>query len=174
MKGKGERKEIWGHDRHDRSAQIHLLGSRHHHTTFCSHCSISHAPAQRAGEKEVCHFFLHHKSSESTWNVEVTYFRSSIRKRKLFDCFSTHLKKLRMSIGPLAPLWRHSNKTQLERKFAGWVLLPNMKELFFLLCYAASWFFSPPQIPGSTLTAIYFPVWMGRRHEFKLQNGDLK
>lgn len=87
MKGKGEREEIWEHHRHDRSAQIHLLGSWHCHTTFCSHCSISHVSAHRAGENEMCRFLLHCKSSESTLNVKVTYFRSSIRKRKLFEFF---------------------------------------------------------------------------------------
>lgn len=94
MKGKGERKEIWGHHRHDRSAQIHLLGSWHCHTTFRSHCSISHVSAYGAGKKVTCRFFLHRKSSDSTLNVKVIYFRSSIRKRKLSDCFSMHLKKL--------------------------------------------------------------------------------
>lgn len=94
MKGKGARKEIWGHHRHDRSTQIRLLESWHCHIMFCSRCSKSHLFAHRVGEKASCQFLLHCKSSGSTLNVKATYFRSSIRKRTVFHSFSKHLETI--------------------------------------------------------------------------------
>lgn len=158
MKGKGEGKEIWGQLRHDRPTQIRLLENM-----FCSHCSKS-LFAHGVGEKALCQFLLHCKSSGSTLNVKATYFRSSIGRRKFF-------RGSRMSICTFVSLSRNSNNqniawTQMYR-FAGLIPLPNMKELFLLMyCFF--------KIPGSTLTVIFFSLWTGRRHEFKLQSGDLK
>lgn len=88
------RKEIWGQHRHDRSTQIRLLESWHCHIMFCSHCSKSPLFAHGVGEKALCQFLLHCKSSGSTSNVKATYFRSSIGRRKFFCGSSKHLEKI--------------------------------------------------------------------------------
>lgn len=172
MKGKGEGREIWGHHRHDRSAQIHLLGSWHCHTTFCSHWSKCHRSAHRAGEKAPCHFFQHCQSSESTLNVKATYFRSSMRKRKLFHCFSKRIETI-MNIHlhfsmPLKKFQQSKHNWNINLQICRFNLSPIYERAIFLTVLG---FFL---IPGSTLTVIYFSLWTGRRYEFKLQSGDLK
>lgn len=149
MKGKGEGKEIWGHHRHDRSTQIRLLGSWRCHTTSCSHCSKSHLPAHRVGEKAQCHFLLHCKSSGSTLNVKATYFRSSIRKRKFFCGFSKHLEKI-MNVHlhfhiPLKKFWQSKHNLNINLQIFRfnsspkyeWAIFLTVLSFLLFFCYCA-------------------------------------